>query len=218
MCVVDPDEHSRIFNQWKRLERSLQAMDGRIHESADNPEQIPIITKEAQQAFENAKDLVKAAWDLLIGHLPEGRGVSAIPFHVHEISKCSSQVFDSLETAIPSIDMLDSEAAKLRSLRVKKSAMLLEHLVAMESGTRLGIQGSYRDLAAVYESTLQSMLDLCETPAERLARCQQFVQRIEDTLQEAEAASRDGHASPIDLRHLEIQLLDTEIRLLREQQ
>ena len=96
--------------------------------------------------------------------------------------------------------------------------MLLEHLAAMETGTRLGLGCSYRDLAAVYAKTLQSMLDLCETPAERLARCQQFVQRIEGALREAEAAHRDARASSIDKRHLEIQLLDTEIRLLQEKQ
>jgi hypothetical protein len=216
---ADTTEFSKISRQWLDVEQRAKALNDKF-EGAIASGQLPQIQElsvEAQQLIEQSQPLVAAAWDLCKEQLNDQHDDAAILSHANAIRSHSDGVLAFIDAVIVKTLPSEPEAAKLRSLQIKKLAILREHLLSTEREVREGFDRPYRDYLQALDENFGAELDLCKTKDERVSRCRQHVRRLEDALRIAEAENRAAVRSRYDWDRTKIALVTAEISLEREQ-
>jgi len=218
-CGADSAEHSKMSRQLLEVERRAKALNDKIETCIKKRQldQIKGLSVESQHLVEETQRRVEAAWDLCSDHLPAQRDATAILSHVDAIRSHGDGLLKSVDARIAEILPRDSRGVKLRSLQIRKLALLRELLLGIEGRATLGVGGAYVEYSQVLDDNLDAELVLCTTTGERIARCQQHVSGLKGALRRAEAEYRAGRLPRYDLDRMRIRLVDAEISLLREQ-
>jgi hypothetical protein len=215
---ADPAELAKVSNGWVEVEQRAKLLKNKLEDVVDSnrlesPGRIKESSEETQRLIEKTQRLIHAVWELYNDQIPPKRDAAAILSYLDDIGPRVDAWLPSVDAKIA--DILPKEkATKLRSLQIKKLVLVREMLRRMEYAAMMGLE-SYD--AIPFEQHLDAELELCETREERIARLRRHVKRLGNAVKDVEAAHGVGRASGHNLHQLKVQVVDAEIRLLREQ-
>jgi hypothetical protein len=111
----------------------------------------------------------------------------------------------------------EPEADELRSLLIRKAALLREATAYVGMAIHLGLEvGPDAGVVKPLEDSVQVELELCDMPEERLRVCSHYVRMGTMLVETAEAEWQSGRMPSYQLTELKLHVLDTKILLLRE--
>jgi hypothetical protein len=218
-CDASSSEESQVSRQWRQVEQRAKSLNDNIDKLIEDHQLdgIEELLVTAQKTVEEIQRIIVAASDLYGDQISAQQDDAAIQSHVRTISSRSDQLLADLDATIAEILPTHSPGARLRSLQIRKLALLRDLLLRAKAEARLGLAETYGHYSQALDDSFDAELELCKTTGERIARCRQHVRRLRDAVRYADQASRAGVLSRYEVSRMKIRLVDVEILLLREQ-
>jgi hypothetical protein len=219
---LSPSKESRVSGQWLQVEQRAKSLLGQFEEciESDRPEEIGELSATAGQVVEEIQRVIVEASDLGTGPAGDQPDATATRSHVTSFSTRCSQLLEELDASISEVLPAESPGAAIRSLQIRKLALLRHLLRCSETAVRLGLDGAGAGYTQALDENFHAELELCQTSGERIARCQQHIRRLKDALRHAEEglSLAGGAVSRYELDRMKIRLIDVQILLSKEQQ